>query len=379
MRPMTVETLPPPVWVDTPTALFEMISVLADHPRIAVDTESNSLHAYQEQVCLIQFSTLKVDYLLDPLALPDLESLAPFFADSRIEKIFHAAEYDLICLKRDFGFEFANLFDTMQAARILGYKAFGLNSLLAEKFEVKVNKRYQKANWGSRPLRRDMIDYARIDTHYLIELRDLLKAELVAKGLWELAKEDFERASLNNGHRSKSPGHLWEKLSGYQDLSPRELAVLNKLCNCRERMAQRLDRPPFKVIEDKYLIALAKAMPQSSEDLELAGLTQKQIRLLGKSILTAVESGLKSDPIVRSRPERPNSDFLSRLDALKDWRKKVARKVGVQSDVVLPRPYLYDIAEGNPNDTTQLAALMADTPWRLERYGQDILKVIDQS
>ena len=175
---MTIETFPPPVWVEDTKALKQMVEELSTQPRIAVDTESNSLHAYRERVCLIQFTGDKKDYLVDPLAIDDLSLLAPLFANPKIEKIFHAAEYDLICLSRDFGFEFANLFDTMQAARILGYKYVGLDNILSEKFGIKVDKRHQKANWGARPLSSAQLEYARRDTHYLGDLRDLLEKEL---------------------------------------------------------------------------------------------------------------------------------------------------------------------------------------------------------
>src|SRR5512135_2846081 len=103
---MTKQVLPPPVWVDQPNLLQQMVVDLANQPRVAVDTESNSLHAYREQVCLIQFSTPRTDYVVDPLAFDDLSSLGPLFSNPAIEKVFHAAEYDLICLRRDFGFEF---------------------------------------------------------------------------------------------------------------------------------------------------------------------------------------------------------------------------------------------------------------------------------
>src|SRR5512136_2792348 len=96
--------------------LKKLATILAKEPKIAVDTESNSLFAYREQVCLIQFSTPDADYLVDPLALTDLSPLAPIFADPNIQKTFHAAEYDLICLKRDLNIKVCNIFDTMQAA-----------------------------------------------------------------------------------------------------------------------------------------------------------------------------------------------------------------------------------------------------------------------
>src|SRR5215216_1838992 len=191
---MTSEHLSPPVWVDRQTSLEKMVADLSSQSRISVDTESNSLHAYREQVCLVQFSTPKIDYILDPFVFEELSILGPLFKDPTIEKIFHAAEYDLICLKRDFGFEFANLFDTMYAARVIGYPFVGLDNMLAEKLGIKVDKRHQKADWGARPLTPSQIDYARFDTHYLFQLRDILEKELEEKGRLQLAREDFARA-----------------------------------------------------------------------------------------------------------------------------------------------------------------------------------------
>jgi len=190
---MSQERLPPPKLITKAGELQQLVDKLALESIIAVDTESNSLFAYQEQVCLIQFSTQQYDYLVDPLALDDISSLEPIFSSPEIEVIFHAAEYDLLCLKRDFGFTFTNLFDTMVAARTLGQEAVGLGSLLKAKFGVAVEKKYQRANWGQRPLPEDMLQYAQLDTHYLIALRDILKQELITNGRYALAEEDFRR------------------------------------------------------------------------------------------------------------------------------------------------------------------------------------------
>jgi ribonuclease D len=119
-----------PVWIATPLKLQEMVEELSHEPVVAVDTESNSLYAYRERVCLVQISTPQTDYLVDPLAIDDLSPLALLFADPMRQKIFHAAEYDVICLKRDYSFEFSNIFDTMIAARILAEPQVGLGSLL---------------------------------------------------------------------------------------------------------------------------------------------------------------------------------------------------------------------------------------------------------
>ena len=208
-----ITTLPAPVLVTGPQALRLLARTLNNQEIIAVDTESNSLYAYQEQVCLIQFSTLEGDYLVDPLALEDLSALGEVFANPKVEKVFHAAEYDLICLQRDFDFRFENLFDTMIAARVLGREAVGLAAMLGEHFGIEVDKRHQRANWGRRPLAAEMLAYAQQDTHYLIELSARMRAELEASGRWALAAEDFERlAHANYAGALKRAGRPGERL-----------------------------------------------------------------------------------------------------------------------------------------------------------------------
>ncbi len=373
---MSTQYLTPPVWVNSSQSLAHMATHLSAQPRLAVDTESNSLHAYRERVCLIQFSTPKVDYLVDPLALDDLSPLGALFANPDIEKVFHAAEYDLICLRRDFDFKFANLFDTMQAARILGYKAVGLDKLLGEKFGVPVNKHYQKADWGARPLTPEQVHYARLDTHYLLELRDLLETELREKERWPLAQEDFQRACAVDESKPKSNGEAWERFSGRRDLSIRELTILDALLNCREKIAERLDRPPFKVVEDNKLIAVACAEPKTFEELAEAGLSSRQVHNWGETILAAVRRGSEAPPVKRKQTQRPNDALMKRLDKLKNWRKKAAAELGVESDVVLPRTYMQLLAEHAPRNPNDLQMLMIHSPWRYREYGAQILKIL---
>jgi len=219
---MSSVALLPPVWVDRKPLFDRMIKDLSVQPRVSVDTESNSLHAYQEQVCLVQFSTPTTDYILDPFVFSDLSALGPLFNNPSQEKIFHAAEYDLICLTRDFGFEFANLFDTMYAARVLGYPLVGLDNMLSEKMGITIDKRHQKADWGARPLTHSQIDYARLDTHYLFQLRDVLEKELAQKERLELAREDFVRACKVDQPRGKVNGASWRRFTARLMADPPE-------------------------------------------------------------------------------------------------------------------------------------------------------------
>lgn len=373
---MNVDALPQPIWIDTTAALHQLVVDLSSQPRIAVDTESNSLHAYQEQVCLIQFSIPKGDYLVDPLANIELTQMGSIFANPKIEKVFHAAEYDLICLRRDFDFVFANLFDTMVAARTLGYSEVGLGALLAEKFQIQLVKRHQRANWGIRPLSQELLRYAQLDTHFLLTLRDQFQNELKLKGLWALAQEDFSLACRANGSVEREKCPVWERLDSQGALSPRERTILNELCQCREQLGEQVNRPVFKIVSNETLMMLARATPQTKNDLEQVGLTSRQIERFGMELLAAICRGIEAPIVRRSVSLRPSQAFLVRLDTLRAWRKLTAQRMGVGSDVILPRHFLYAIAERSPKNEKELAAVLEHSPWRMAHFGENILETL---
>ncbi len=371
---MNATSLPKPILITQPDALQRMVKRLSNEPILAVDTESNSLYAYQEQVCLIQFSTPQDDFLIDPLALQDLSSLETLFANPKIEKIFHAAEYDVISLKRDFQYKFDNLFDTMLAARILGWQKIGLGSILKSEFEVELNKRFQRANWGKRPISPDMMDYARLDTHYLIPLRYRLKSELKSNGRWPLAEEDFARLRYVNGRDPQDQREPCWRVRGAYDLEPQQAAVLLELCRYRAKVAKSIDRPVFKVIGDQTLLAIAEVSPQTEGELkEVTALSQKQYLRHGAGLLRAIQEGLTAEAVYPPRTPRPDEQFLARLEALRAWRKETARKLRVKSDVVLPRDVMHTIAAKNPTNHDELAKLMDQVPYRLDHFGDQIL------
>lgn len=380
---MALANLPDPIFIARPAALLRLVEELQREAIIAVDTESNSLFAYYERVCLIQFSTPSHDYLVDPLALHDLSALAPIFASPEIEKVFHAAEYDVICLKRDFQFSFSRLFDTMIAARTLGHDNLGLGAILEADFGVHADKRHQRANWGQRPLPPQLMSYAQLDTHYLIQIRDRLHAELVGKSLWPLASEDFARLEqVNGGITGRTNGNknddFW-RINGAFDLDPYEAAVLYELNLYREQVAQAINLPLFKVLGDKTLVAIAAQRPRNADELARApGMSSLQMKRHGKALLAAIQRGLNSEPRYPPKYRRPDERYLRRLEALKEWRKTTAQNMGVGSDVVLPRDLLYAIAEQNPHISNHLAEIMAEVPWRLANFGGEILRVLEK-
>jgi ribonuclease D len=365
-----------PMLVQTRDSFAALVADLGRQSRIGVDTESNSLHAYRERVCLMQFSTERQDYVLDPFAPVELAPLGRIFAEPKIEKIFHAAEYDIICLRRDFGFSFTGIFDTMQAGRILGRKLAGLDRLLEERFSVRVNKRLQKANWGRRPLTPELLRYAAQDTHYLIPLRDMLQAELRKKGLSELAQEDFRMACNHQEKPVSQEPPAWARLAARRDLTPRDRAVVGELLAWREATAARLDRPPFKVLGNNVLLAIARGRPSQSGDLIELGLGASLLQHWGNDIMAAVARGVRAPLVHKASSPAPGAAYLKRLEKLKAWRKKAAEGMQVESDVVLPRSLLLALAARGSKD---MVSIMDASPWRLQRFGDQIAAALHQA
>jgi ribonuclease D len=368
-----------PVWVATPAALQSMLRDISQRSILAMDTESNSLFAYREQVCMLQISTGQTDYLLDPLQVADLSPLAPIFASPQIEKVFHAAEYDVICLKRDFNFHFENLFDTMVAVRILGRPAVGLASILESEFNIHLDKKFQRANWGQRPLPQAQLEYARLDSFYLIPLRERLKVELQEKGFWELAQEDFRRmCQVAAGPLNENGDAMW-RIVGRQEFSPQQAAVLHELLHYRDERARVMNVPTFKVLGNDLLFNIALAAPRNRERLmNVEGVTDRILHRHADGLLHAVERGLGSPPIHRPPSKRPDERYIMRLESLREWRKETAKKTGVESDVVLPRDLLEEIARVRPANMQELQQVMRSSPWRCEHFGAQLLEVIQR-
>jgi ribonuclease D len=379
---MTSSVLSPPRLIADTEGLAHLVATLAPCSVVAVDTESNSLHAYRERVCLLQFSTHEGDFIVDAIALPDLSPLRALFANPAQQKVFHAAEYDVICLRRDYGFEFANIFDTMSAARTLGWSHVGLAGVLDAQFGVTLNKKYQRADWKRRPLTPEQLNYARLDTHYLVRLRNLQLQALADAGYWPEAQEEFARLARlrrDSGTADPNPVAFW-CVTGARDLTPSQAAVLEAVFAYREGQAERVDRPPFKVMPESTLLALARRCPKDVDDLQtVPGMTPDQVRRHGPAVLRAVEKGSAGPPRFPPSVEREPEDVRDRYDRLHTWRKKRAKARGVESDVILPRTVLVELARRAPGTYEALADIPDLGPWRRDTYATELLALLAAS
>jgi ribonuclease D len=260
--------------------------------QLGVDTEGNSLYAFREKVCVIQISNPHANYIFDPLRLSDLSPLSELFANAQIEKIFHGADYDIGLLKRDSGYECYNLFDTMVAAQFLNYERIGLANLINHFYGFRLNKKFTKCNWAQRPLSIEQMVYLCQDTQYLIGLRGHLYEELCERNLIEEAQLEFQhiekRQPLEPAYENST---VWE-VKGVKSLRDDQFPIVYELFNWRQRQAKKVNLPPFKVINNKTLLELARTRPRNREEImAITGITMTVWRRYGQELLNAIRLG----------------------------------------------------------------------------------------
>jgi ribonuclease D len=372
-----------PQWVRTSEELWRLAARLGGARVLALDSESDSLHSFPEKVCLVQVAGEGGDvFLVDPLALRDLSPLAPLCADPGVVKVFHGASYDLSSMKRDFGFGFAGVFDTMVAGQFLGLPELGLTSLLERFFGVPPARSRQRDDWAGRPLSPEQEHYAAEDVRHLLRLREELLHTLWARGREEWVLEECRAlAAIPAAQRVFDPED-YVRLKGAKHLDRRGLAVLRELFVAREDWAQEAGRPPFKVLGNETLLCLAVERPQTSEALlRIPGCSPKVVHRYGEGVRAAIargnalpEAGLPVYP----RPERPRVPPLvkRRIEALGRWRAGAAERLGLDPGVVLPRRLMERLAEEGPADCEALGRIEGFRRWRAETFGREILEVL---
>lgn len=370
----------PPI-LETTQQVADFAAILERCQTIAVDLEADSMHNYQEKICLLQFSTPDQTVLIDPLAGAGLESLKPVLANPRIRKIFHAADYDIRCLARDFAIEIRGLFDTMSCCQFLGEERFGLADILRKYFSVELDKQYQRADWSRRPLSAEMVRYAAEDTRHLHQLAEQLEQRLREKGRLTWVQEEF--ALLEQVRFADQQKTALLRFKGAARLNPRQLAVLEAVLNWRDREARRRDCPLFKVLGNKVLLDLAMAAPQSRKQLDrVEGFPSRLRQRYGERILEHIGAALKlpeAELPVYPRAERKEKDPAceQRLKTLKKWRQAKAKQLELDPGVLINNATLELLAERRPRTEEELAAMPELKNWQQQELGPGILETLN--
>lgn len=366
-----------PLLIADPAALGRLAARLQKARRIGLDTESASFHRYVDRVYLIQVSSDLETALIDPLAVNDLGPIGNLLSTKDVEVVVHDADYDLRTLNRDYGFNVRNLFDTKVAAELLGEPAVGLGPLLAKYFGVQLDKRLQRADWSKRPLTKAMIAYAAADTAHLTRLRDELADHLSKRGRLEWAHEEFARLERVRWNDSSGNRRAFLKLKGAKALKGRSSAVLRSLYGWREQKARSLNRPPFKVLANNVLVALATAAPTTERRLSsVPGLPASIARRYGAELSRAIKKGLatprekwpKREP---HRTPKPDSSLEPILHRLKDLRNRRAEEIELPSGVLCPNGTLLAIVRKRPRSVKELTSVTELRRWQQKALGEE--------
>lgn len=368
------------LYIDTHSGLLDLVTRLEEAPEIALDTEADSLHHYFEKVCLIQIAAGEENAIVDPLCGMDLSPLLALL--TRKPLLLHGADYDLRMMRMTFGFlPETEVFDTMLAARLLGYEEFGLASLVERFFGVRLSKGGQKSDWSRRPLSESQLRYAGDDTRYLLSLATRLRDELERLGRIEWHRETCESMVIQASRESEKDQNERWRIKGSFQLTPRQLNFLQSLFQWRDLEARGADRPPFHILGNQQLLDLAVRAAPDPEAAFRAGpklprnCKGRRLQTLKKAVREAAERPESEWPENRRR-ERPPTAPAGPLKALRAECDRLAEELGIASSTIAPRPALVNIARikpVNPEETMECGPLMG---WQARLLEPGIRRVL---
>ncbi len=370
------------LYLDKPTEVERFLTEISSVKELALDTEGASFHRFLDRIYLLQISTRERNAIIDPLPIGSPAKLGELLQNKSIEVVFHDADYDLRLLHQDYGWHVTNIFDTRVAAQLLGIKSFGLAALLEQFFDVKLDKKHQRADWSMRPLPHDMLEYAAQDTRYLLQLRDQMKNELERRGRWHWAQEEFSRLEGTRWEAEEEmEGFL--RMKGARDLTRRELAVLREVARWRDKMAEQLDRATFRVMGNEVLFDLARQTPRNATELSsIKGMPRGMVERGGADLVAAIRRGLEAPEaelpkFPRGQRWNKDRDFDDRVGRLKAVRDAAATRLELDPGVLCSRERLENVARSGAKTLEDLEKVPGLRRWQIEEMGGDFLKALE--
>ena len=369
------------LYLDKIPEVDRFLSEISDVKELALDTEGASFHRFLDRIYLLQISTRKHSAIIDPLPIGSPAKLGELLQSNAVEVVFHDADYDLRLLHQDYGWHVTNIFDTRVASQLLGIKSFGLAALLDQYFDVKLDKKHQRADWSMRPLTPDMLEYAAQDTRYLLQLKDQMKGELERRGRLHWAQEEFARLEGTRWEVEESmEGFL--RLKGARDLSRRELAVLREIANWRDTVAAQLDRATFRVMGNEALFEIARRAPKNVAELgTIKGMPKGMIDRAGADIISAIRRGMEAPEaelpkFPRGQRWNKDRDFDDKVARLKLVRDAAATRLDLDPGVLCSRERLENVARSGAKTIDDLAAVPDLRRWQIEEMGGGFVRAL---
>jgi len=366
-------------WVEQPEGLAELSAALATTHELALDTESNSMFAYRERVCLVQLNLVDHThagtprlFAIDPLAFESPgEATSPLVEWLALGRrvLLHGGEYDVAVMKRELGTSPTNLFDTQAAASMLGFVRTGYANLCGELLDVKLSKEHQQFDWARRPVPPGPRRYALDDVRYLPALARVIEERVRAADLEQEVAIACQAVAGAAPHGGMNDAEKFWRVVGSERLPREVLARVASLVSWREAEAERRDQPPGRLVSKESLLELARRAPTAARELESFGLSRRLVADRAESLLAALaqptavpekERRVPGDPLVEARRSR-----------LKAWRDEESKRREVTAQAVLPTRALEALALGEPD----LAAVPQLGDKRIRMYGSMLAKL----
>jgi ribonuclease D len=368
-------------YLDTPETVDLFLDDISGVREIALDTEGASFHRFIDRIYLLQITTRDRSAIIDPLPIAPPHRLGAMLEDSEVEIVFHDADYDIRLLHQDYGWQVNNIFDTRIAAQLLGMKSFGLAALLEQFFDVKLDKKHQRADWSLRPLTPGMLDYAAQDTRFLLDLRDELRSRLEKLGRLSWAEEEFDRLEGTKWDEDDD-SQAFLRMKGARDLSRRELALLREMVTWRDSVARDIDRATFRVMGNEVLLEIARTAPSTARQLStIKGMPRGVLERGGAEILAAVRRGLDVPDAELPRFPRATKwdrdpDFDQRVARLKTVRDAMATLLSMDPGFLCSRERLEAIVRKRPRKVGELEDVPGLRKWQIDQMGEHFISAL---
>ncbi|QDY79570.1 HRDC domain-containing protein [Streptomyces qinzhouensis] len=370
----------PPVVADAEALAAVVAAFAAGSGPVAVDAERASGYRYGQRAYLVQLRREGAgSALIDPVGCPDLTSLGAALSDT--EWILHAATQDLPCL-REIGMVPTRLFDTELAGRLAGFPRVGLGAMVESVLGYALEKGHSAVDWSTRPLPEPWLRYAALDVELLIDLRDALEKELDRQGKLEWAHQEFDAiATAPPPAPRKDP---WRRTSGMHKVRRRrQMAVVRELWTTRDRIAQRRDVSPGKVLGDAAIVEAALAVPPNAHALAgLSGfghrmgrrqLEQWQAAIDRARALPDLELPQPGQPLTGPPPPRAWADkdpaAAARLSAARTAVSALAEELNLPQENLISPDTVRRIcweppADSSPDGVAAALAALGARPWQ---------------
>lgn len=361
----------PPAYrvVDTDQAFARVLDQLRQVPVYALDTEFHRERTYFPKLALVQLAWPGDLVLVDPLSV----DLAPFaeILQGPATAVLHAADQDLEILELVCGTVPARLFDTQLAAGFTGLSTPSLATVYEKLLGVKVGKADRLTDWLHRPLTDDQLVYAANDVAHLLEVHDLLVADLDARGRlgWALAECELQRSRARG---QRDPDEAWRRIKEARQLKGRARGVVRSVAAWRERRAAHLDIPVRYVLSDIAVVGIAQRPPRNRAELErIRGFDKGMRDDVVRDLLEAVQAGVEG-PVPRS-DEAPaatlDRDLRPAVALISAWVAQLARDLDLDAGLLATRGDLEALLRGDPD------AKLAEG-WRAEIVGEPIRRLL---